>query len=281
MTRLTFNTEEPMSTIGTNIGAVNASYFLTVNNESLSKNIRRMSSGSRLADPTDDAAGVAVSGKMDATIRRLQAAVEGSQNVISFAQTSDGFLRTIQEQLSRMSELAQRATNAAFGSADRANYNTEFTKLRDQIGTMLTNAQFNGTNIFAASGTISVAINAQGVTDSFNQVAITNVTGLGLNASEISTITTANSAIGAVRTALESVTTNRAQVNADISKFNFHIQNIRTESTNVQAANSRIKDLDVATESTALSKNNILLQASTSMLAQANSAQQAVLTLLR
>jgi flagellin len=269
-----------MSTIGTNIGAINASFWLTTNTEMLSKNVRRLSSGSRLADPVDDAAGVAVSGKMDASLRRLQAAVEGSQNVISFAQTTDGFLRTVQEQLTRMSELAQRATNGAFGSADRANYNTEFTRLRDQIGSMLGQAQFNGTSIFG-NGTISVAINAQGQTDTFSQVNLTNITALGLNATQISTTTDAGNALTSVRSALESVTTERAKVNADISKFNFQIQNIRTESTNLAAANSRIKDLDVAAESTALSKNNILIQAATSMLAQANQSQQAVLSLLR
>lgn len=269
-----------MSTIGTNVGAINATYFLTVNNEALTKNVRRLSSGSRLADPTDDAAGVAVSGKMDATLKRLQAAVEGSQGIVSFAQTSDGFLSTVQQQLTRMSELAQRATNGAFGSADRANYDTEFTRLRDQIGSMLNQAQFNGTSVFG-SGSISVAINAQGQTDAFAQINATNITALALNGSTIGTTTAAGTALTAVRTALESITTYRAQVNADISKFNFHIQNIRNESTNISSANSRIKDLDIATESTQLSKNNILLQASTSMLAQANQSQQTVLSLLR
>jgi flagellin len=269
-----------MSTIGTNTAAINASFFLTMNSDSVTRSVRRLASGSRLADPSDDAAGLAVSGKMDATIRRLQAAVEGSQNVISFAQTTDGFLSTVQEQLTRMSELAQRATNGAFGSSDRANYNTEFTRLRDQIGSMLSQAQFNGSSIFG-SGSISVAINGEGNTDTFNKVTYTNITGLGLAASEISDTTNAGSALTAVRSALESITTARAQVNADISKFNFRIQNIRTESVNIQSANSRIKDLDVAAESTQLSRNNILLQASTAMLAQANQNQQAVLALLR
>lgn len=269
-----------MSTIGINVGAVNASYFLTINSEALSKSVRRLSSGSRLADPVDDAAGVAVSGKMDASLKRLGAAIEGAQNVISFAQTTDGFLKTVQEQLTRMSELAQRATNGAFGSADRANYNTEFTRIRDQISSLLNQGQFNGTSVFG-SGTVTVAINAQGSTDVFDLVNITDLTALGLNASTIGTTTDASSAITAVRTALESITTSRATVNADISKFSFHIQNIRNESTNLSAANSRIKDLDVASESTALSKNNILLQASTAMLAQANQSQQNVLSLLR
>lgn len=249
-------------------------------NDRLTTSIKKLSAGSRLADPSADAAGVAVSGKLDATVARLKAASEGAQNMISFAQTSDGFLKTVQEQLVRMSELAQRATNGAFGSADRANYNQEFTTLRDQITTVLGNAKFNGVSLFG-SGSISVSINAEGNTDTFSKVNMTQVTNLGLNGSTIGTTTAAGSAITAVTTALGSITTQRANVNASISKFQFHINNIRTEDINVQAANSRIKDLDVAAETTLLSKMNILLQASTSMLAQANASQQSVLTLLR
>ncbi len=264
-----------MATIGTNVGALNASFYLTLNNEALTKNIKKLSAGSRLADPTDDAAGVAVSGKLDASVKRLMAAVEGSQNLVSFAQTTDGFLQTIQQQLTRMSELAQRATNGAFGSSDRANYATEFDILKTQITSIASNATFNGTSLFTASS-ITVAINAEGSVDTF----VTKTVSLSLDSVSINTLDSAKSAITSLSSALSSVTTRRAEVNSDISKFNFHIQNIRTERINVEAANSRIKDLDIASESTDLSKNNILLQASTAMLAQANASQQAVLALL-
>lgn len=270
-----------MTTVGTNVGALNASFYLNVNNDALTKSIKKLASGSRLAEASDDAAGVAVSGKLDANVKRLIAASEGARNVISFAQTTDGFLKTVQEQLTRMSELAQRATNGAFGSADRANYNIEFTKIRDQIGTILSNAKFNGETLFQVDTSIAVAISAQGDTDVFSKVSVTNLTNLGLNASTIGTTTVAISAIAALNNALGTIASKRAEVNADISKFNFHIQNIRTERINVEAANARIKDLNIADESTALAKNNILLQASTSMLAQANASQQAVLSLLR
>ena len=250
-----------------------------MNNEGLTSSIKKLSAGSRLANPVEDAAGVAVSGKLDANVKRLMAAAEGAQNVISFAQTADGFLKTVQEQLVRMSELAQRATNGAFGSSDRANYNQEFTVLRDQITNVLGNARFNGETLFEGA-TVSVGINADGNTDTFSKVNLTNITSLGLNATTIGTTTAANSAITAVNTALSSITTERANVNSAISKFQFHINNIRTERINVEAANSRIKDLDVAAETSNLSKQNILLQASTSMLAQANSSQQSVLQLL-
>ena len=270
-----------MSTIGTNIGALNASFYLSQNTEALQRNMAKLASGSRLANASEDAAGVAVSGKLDANVKRLMAAAEGAQNLISFAQTSDGFLKTIQEQLTRMSELAQRATNGAFGSADRANYNIEFTRIRDQINSILTNAKFNGETLFQADTSISVAINAQGDTDVFSKVSLTQVTGLGVGGTTIGTTSAATSAITALNNAISTITAKRAEVNADISKFNFHIQNVRTERINVEAANSRIKDLDVAAESTLLAKNQILLQASTAMLAQANTSQQNVLNLLR
>src|SRR5882762_11766487 len=139
-----------MAVIGYNAAAVNAAYYLNQNNTSLNESIKELASGSRLADPSTDAAGVAVSGDMTAAIARLGAATQASQDVISFAQTTDGFLSTIQQQLSRMSELAQSATNGAFGSADRANYATEFNVLLGQIDSIATNAKFNGSSLFTA-----------------------------------------------------------------------------------------------------------------------------------
>ncbi len=270
-----------MATIGTNIGALDASFYLTQNNNALTLSIKELSSGSRLADPSADAAGVAVSGKLDAAVARLSAATEGAQDIVSFAQTTDGFLTTIQQQLTRMSELAQRATNGAFGSSDRLNYNTEFTRLRDQIGSVLSQAKFNGQTLFLSNTSVVIAIDAEGDTDSFSQVSLTTVTSVGINGLTIGTTTAALSAITSISNALQTITTKRAEVNADVSKFNFYIQNQNYQNINLQQANSRIKDLDVASATTGLAKNNILLQASTAMLAQANASQQAVLSLLR
>jgi len=274
-----------MAVIGYNAAAVNAAYYLNQNTNNLNSAIQQLSSGSRLADPSNDAAGVAVSGNMTAQISRLQAATQASQDVVSYAQTADGFLSTIQQQLSRMSELAQSATNGAFGSADLADYNTEFSDLVTQINSIFTNADFDGANIFSgtnASAGITVAVDAQGNTDSLKALTVSTLTNLGLSTSStISTTTAATSMIATLNSAITSLTTQRAQVNADISKFNFYVQNQSTESTNLQAANSRIANVDVATESTALAQDNILQQASTSMLAQANSSQSSLLMLLK
>jgi len=274
-----------MAVIGYNAAAVNAAYYLNQNTSNLNEAIQELSSGSRLADPSNDAAGVAVSGDMEAQISRLSAATQASQDVVSYAQTTDGFLSTIEQQLSRMSELAQSATNGAFGSSDIANYNTEFTDLVGQISTIFNTADFDGAKIFSganATNGITVAIDAQGTTDSLAALTVSTLANLGLTSgSTIGTTTAAEAMITTLNTAISSLTTSRAQVNADISKFNFYVQNQETESTNLQAANSRIADVDVATESTMLAQDNILQSASTSMLAQANSSQQSLLKLLQ
>ena len=274
-----------MAVIGYNAAAVNAAFYLNQNTNNLNSAIQELSSGSRLADPSNDAAGVAVSGNMEAQISRLGAATQASQDVVSYAQTADGFLSTIEQQLSRMSELAQSATNGAFGSSDLTDYNTEFSDIVNQISNIFSNADFDGASIFTgtnASAGITVAIDAQGNTDSLKALTVSTLTNLGLSTSStISTTTAATSMISTLNSAITSLTSQRAQVNADISKFNFYVQNQETESTNLQAANSRIADVDVASESTALAQDNILQQASTSMLAQANSSQSSLLMLLK
>jgi flagellin len=268
-----------MSVIGYNAAAVGAAYYLNQNTNALNSSIKELSSGSRLADPSSDAAGVAVSGDLTARIGQLGAASQGAQDVVNFAQTTDGFLSTIQQQVTRMSELAQSATNGSFGSADRADYSAEFSVLQTQIDSIAGNASFNGTSLFS-TGSISVAIDSSGHTDSFDTSSVGNTTSLGINAITIGTTTAADSAIGLLNTAIESLTSRRATVNANVSKFNFYVQNIATESTNLQAANSTISDVDVATESTMLAKNNILVQSSSAMLAQANSSENSLVSLL-
>jgi flagellin len=273
-----------MSVIGYNAAAVNAAYYLNQNTNALNTSITELSSGSRLANASTDPAGVAVSGNITATIGELGAASQAVQDVVSFAQTTDGYLSTMQQQLQRMGELAQSADNGAFGSADIADYSTEFSDLYSQINTIATSAQFNGTSLFSSATTaptIAVGVDANGTTATFS-LATADTTNLGFTTTLGSALTSTNagSMVAAVNAALTSLTSQRATVNASISKFNFYVQNIATETTNLQSANSLISDVDVATESTELAKNNILVQASSSMLAQANSSQNSLLGLL-
>ncbi|MBI4023674.1 MAG: flagellin [Verrucomicrobia bacterium] len=277
-----------MAVIGTNPASLNASFFLNRADMGLTKSIKRLSSGSRLSDPSDDAAGVSVSGKLTSSTARLAAATEGAQNLISFAQVADGFLGVIQNQITRMSELAIRATNGAFSSSDRANYSTEFEKLTQTISAQVTNAKFNAASVFqtgTVATTVTVAVNADGsnvYSMSLQDVRDTAGGVLeGMNAADIRTTSGASAAIATLSSAIERVATARAQVNTDVSVLNFYIQAISVEKINTETANSRIKDLDFATESTELAKNNIILQSATAMLAQANTSQQAVLALLQ
>jgi flagellin len=274
-----------MSVIGYNAAAVNAAYYLNQNTNALNSSIAELASGSRLANASNDAAGVAVSGNITASIGELGAASQAVQDVVSFAQTTDGFLSTIEQELQRMGELAQSATNGAFGSADRANYATEFTTLASQINSIVKGAQFNGTSLFntgsnPGTATITVGVDSNGDTASFTTATLGDTTSLALQSLDITTTTGAATAVTALNKALTSLTSQRAQVNASISEFNFYVQNISTETTNLQSANSLISDVDVATESTQLAQNNILVQASSSMLAQANASQNSLLGLL-
>jgi flagellin len=279
-----------MPVIGTNPSALNATFYLNQADHALTKSIRRLSSGSRLADPADDAAGVSVSGKLTSATRRLAAASEGAGNLISFLQVADGFLNVINDELTRLSELALRATNGAFSASDRANYSTEFEALTSAITTQVTNAKFNGAAVFqtaAATGTVTVGVNADG-TNIFSIVLrdVRDATGVtaaleGLNTLSISTTSGASAAIASLTSNIERIATARASVNSSISVLNFFLQNIATEKINTETANSRIKDLDFAAESTELAKQSIIVQSATAMLAQANVVQESVLALLR
>ncbi|SDU00054.1 flagellin [Verrucomicrobium sp. GAS474] len=268
-----------MSAIGTNIAALSVATYINQNNEASSRSISRLASGSRLAIPSDDAASVAVSGNLTARVARLGAASTVTQSVVSLAQTVDGFLSTIQSQLTRLGELAQEASNGSFGSADRANYQTEFSTLLSQINLIATSATFDGLSLFSA-GTVTLAVNASGSTDSLVLSTVATATSLGLSAVSISTVTAATGAITLLTAAISCITSRRASVNADISKFNFYSTNIGYEQTNVISANSAISDVDIASESTKLSQSIILTKFGVSLLAQSNSNQKTVLGLL-
>jgi flagellin len=285
-----------MSTIGLGFGSTIAAYYYNAATLGLNKSIARLSSGSKIVDPSDDAAGAAVSGQFDAASKRLSAVSQSAQVLISHAQTTDGFLVTIQEELTRMSELAAQATNGAFSASDRANYAVEFELLSANITNQVSNAKFNGAIVFdtntpSNSGpTVSAVVSADG-SNSYT-LSLRNLTDdvtagvgtgslFGLGAMDISSVTGASAAIGQLTTLLANVATDRANVNSDISSLNFHVENLGIEKVNVDSANSKIKDLDFAEEATNLAKFSILSQASAAILAQANTSMQTVLQLLR
>jgi flagellin len=266
--------------INTNISAQNSSQLLAESSAKLSKSLARLSSGSRIVSPEDDAAGLAVSLRFDAQINRIGAANTNVGNAISFTQTQDGFMKKVQKALDRMSELAVLAQDVTKTSTDLSLYDKEFKTLQSYI-TDVSTKDFNGVSLFSANA-LNVTIDSEGVTFGMSAVdmsisAYTGATGATVG---ITSASNAASALTNVKAALSQLATDRATIGANVARLNSTSEQLNVLKTNLSAANSRIKDVDVAEESTQYARYNILVQAGTAMLAQANAAPQSALKLL-
>lgn len=244
----------------------------------LAKSLARLSSGLKITSPEDDAAGMAVSMKFDAQINRTGAAKSNVTNAISFSQTQDGFMQKVGKALDRMSELAILSQDVTKADSDRALYNSEFSTLGAYVDNVATK-DFNGVSLFTGSA-LSVTQDSEGGTFSNTGVnlaagAYTTATG-----STIGTTSAAATALTNVKAAINQLATDRATVGANISRLSFTSDQLGVLRDNLSAANSRIKDVDVAEESTRFARYNILVQAGTAMLAQANATPQSALRLL-
>ena len=261
--------------INTNVAASIASVNLNNNNSMLQKSLARLSSGSKITAPSDDAGGLAVSMRMEAAIRRTDATSTNVANAASFLQTQDGGLKTAGKVLERIAELKTLSTDVTKSATDVANYDTEFTALKAEL-TNLTSNTFNGVALFGG-GALTVATSEDGAqTLDITQADLaTNVTTISGGAN-LAAITTAN-----ITSAITNVASSRAQNGAEGSRLGFSAEMLTANRTNLEAANSRIVDVDVASESTKLARNSILVQASSAMLAQANAATQSALRLLQ
>lgn len=266
--------------INTNVGAINANRNLSFNNTQMSKTMEKLSSGYRINRAADDAAGLAISEKMSYQINGLNQAQRNAQDGISLLQTAEGDLTEVHSMLQRMNTLANQAANGTYQSEDRGNLQKELTQLQNEINRITQNSNFNGVNLLKSSGSVKFQIGVTAsetltVTLSSNQVSA-----LGISAISVSTQTKAASALAKIKSAISKVSTNRANLGAYQNRLEHTINSLGVTSENLSAANSRIKDADMATEMTTFTKNQILVQAGTAMLAQANSAPQAVLKLL-
>jgi flagellin len=247
----------------------------------LQKSLNRLSSGSKIVSPSDDAGGLAVSMKLSATAKRQGAVNNNVGNAVSLLQTQDGALKVTGNVLSRISELKVLNSDVTKSSSDKDNYNTEFLSLQAQLSA-LTNEKFNGTNLF---GTTDVAI---GTTEDASTSSAVTLAGRDLSSTATgvgAVATTATSLTGLlltdVTTALENVATMRASNGAEQSRLGFASELLTINKANLEAATSRIVDVDVAAESTQLARWNTLVSAGTSMLSQANQSAQTVLKLLQ
>lgn len=269
--------------INTNSSATAAYGNLATANTMLQKSLNRLSSGYKIVQPSDDAGGLAVSMKLSAALRRTDAASTNVANAQSFLQVQDGALKTTGKILDRMSELRTLYDDVTKASGDKANYSTEFKALNSQLQSIAAE-QFNGVSVFAAASTgntLTVKTTEGGTTAGDINITKANVNGTGGN---VATITAQASLSGVsvtdIKTAIESVATSRAQNGADFSRLAFANEMLQANKQNLEAANSRIIDVDVAKESTQLARYSILVQSGTAMLAQANASSQIALRLL-
>ena len=301
-------------TINTNPAAIRASFNLTENNKQLQQSLTRLSSGKRITKPADDAGGLAVSMKLTSSISRTKAAISNIQNSLSFGEVQDGALQAGARIVDRLAELKSLSLDVMKSEADISNYNTEFRALQQQLFA-ITAETFNGVSLFASTTTTGTAMTfgnaatgkhtisvftsdrgAAGSVVSLNKSALMSAltftsltdatqaaTGSGITiaaADSGSAIDIGDISVSFFTTALENIATLRAENGATMTRLQFAEDHLRLSSANLEAANSRIMDVDVTTESTALAKYNILSQASAAMLAQANSSQNTALMLL-
>ena len=264
--------------INTNPTAQASSDLLAASSVNLAKSLQRLSSGSKIITPDDDSAGLAVSMKFDAQSKRIGAAVTNISNAISFTKTQDGYLGQVNKALNRMSELAVSAQDTTKTTTDLSLYDKEFQELGKYI-TDIADKQFNGVSLFTATAKEVTTDDTAGKFTmtgiSLTAAAYTTATGASLtsNASAITALT-------AVKSAIVTLATDRATEGASLTRLNYSKDQLTVQRTNIDAANSVIKDVDVATESTNFAKQNILVQSGTAMLAQANTQGQSVLRLL-
>ena len=276
--------------INNNISAMNTHRNMGVNNNATSKSMEKLSSGMRINRAGDDAAGLSISEKMRAQIAGLSQAASNAQDGISYIQTAEGALTEVSSMLTRMKELSVQRSNGTYNTEDIQNIDLELRSLSDEIGNIIATTEFNGMNVFTEDVTITISHDA-GVSldiaaatlDDGGDVDLNDMfTSLGLDPGA-DAATNAGEAVevGNIDIAIDLVNSQRAIYGAAQNRLEHTINNLGTTHENLSAAESRIRDTDMAKEMTEFTKNNILQQAAQSMLAQANQLPQNVLGLLR
>lgn len=283
--------------INHNLSAIFAQRQNRVNNLALDKNLEKLSSGERIVRAGDDASGLAVSEKMRSQIRGLRKASENAQNGISFIQTTEGYLQESQDILQRLRELAVQSSNGIYSDEDRMQIQVEVSQLVDEIDRVASHAQFNGMNMLTGRFGVETGENLVSASmwfhlganmDQRERVYIGTMTAEGVGVRNptdkrilsLSTPEQANRAIGVIDQALQTISKQRADLGAYQNRLEYATRGLDIGAENLQAAESRIRDTDMASEVVQYTKNAILMQASTAMLAQANTKTQSVLQLL-
>jgi flagellin len=271
-----------MITINTNTASSMAAYNLSGSNVNLQRSLQRLSSGSRINSSVDDAGGLAVSMKLSASIRRTEATQANVNNALSLLQTQDGVLKNAEKVLIRMSELAQLSADVTKSTNDRALYQTEYNALTGSLNSMLTE-EFNGVALFTAGAATLAVITSHdgGQSVGITQADLDDIVNGAIATIDLSAATLITSTdIDELTTAVQDLANLRATNGSEQARLGFAADMLAINKVNLESANSRIADVDIASESANLARFNILQQAGTAMLAQANMSQQSVLRLL-
>ena len=275
-----------MSVINTNISAIKAANASNSASKMLGTAMERLSTGKRINSAKDDAAGLAIATSMTAQVRGMSQGIRNANDGISLAQTAEGALGEVTNMLQRIRELANQSVSGTYQDAtDRVYMQTEVTALTEQIGSVFSTVKFNGNALFSTTAGTDVSIDIQAGANSGDTVTLTSTaidgTNLAAAALDVTTAAKAVTTMSNVEAALSDVSATRASLGAGQNRLESVVNNLTSNVTNLSEARSRIQDTDYSAETTALAKSQILSQASTAMIAQANQAQQAVLTLLR
>ena len=270
--------------INNNVMAFNASRNLNISNTSLGRSLEKLSSGYRINRAGDDAAGLVISQKLRAEVSGLKQATRNSQDGISFVQTAEGALGEVHNMLNRMRDLSVQAANDTNDAAARTAIKSEVDALAAEIGRIGSDTTFSGATVFSATA-LSFQVGSEG--DSGNQIQVTvgaldaaSIGGSNLTTLDVTDAANARTSIEAIDAAISSVSASRGALGAVQNRFESTIRNLQVSTENLSASESRIRDTDMAEEMVEFTKNQILQQAGTAMLGQANSIPQSVLRLL-
>jgi flagellin len=277
--------------VNTNLYSLNAQRNLNTSQSALSTSMARLSSGLRINSAADDAAGLAISQRMTAQVNGMNVAIRNANDGISLAQTADGALASVGDSLQRMRELAVQALNSTNGGSDKDSLNQEFQQLGSEIQRVLGGTTFNGSAILASAATLNFQVGANTTANDSISITTTDLTAdatitavTATSAVIDSTVTTQaglDTVVGNIDAAIDKINSTRATFGASENRFNAVVSNLQSSVENQSAAKSRITDADFATETANMSRAQILQQAGTAMVAQANQLPQQVLKLLQ
>jgi flagellin len=271
--------------IGTNVDSIFAQKMLARTQRSMRESMQRLSSGSRITKAADDAAGLAISEKMRAQIASLKMAQRNTETGISMVQTTEGALTEVQDMLSRMRELAVEASSEVLQATERAYLQTEVSSLQEEIDRIATSTEFNGLNLLDGSTTsVDVQVGIKADATSRIGVALSAADTGALNVSsglvDFSTAAQSQTSIDQIDTGIDLVNQMRATLGANQNRLSSALRNLENYTENIVEAESRIRDVDFAEETAMMTRNQIFQQAGISVLVQANSSPQAILSLL-